>query len=87
MRQETANLIVKFSDELDFEVELRSDYSGRSMYGRTTHAIVTDNQPNFIAAVAAAYSELEPGSEEASDFVEDCKTFRFDQMGKGIVVY
>ena len=87
MKEETAYAIQNAANEDGVELDLRDSYSGRGMYGKTTFAIVADSHGKLFGAIAYAASEMEPGSDEASDFCDDCRGFRIDSLGRGIVVY
>ncbi len=39
-----------------YEAEVRDDYSGRGMYGKETHAVVTDASPVTFAAIVGTDS-------------------------------
>lgn len=89
MRQESAIAIRDAAESEAIGVEgdfrIRSDYSGRGMYGKTTYAIVTNNMGNFVAAVASAAVEMVP--ELQAGFVEDMQNLRLDNMGLGMIAY
>jgi hypothetical protein len=79
MTLEQARQIVEFIeenlwDEVE-EIDLREEYSGRGMYGRTVPAIVIDN-PTWIGYAAGALG-IEP-----RDIPQ-----RTDSMGLSTVVY
>jgi uncharacterized protein (DUF2147 family) len=91
-----AEKIVEAGEMLDSEFKLRSDYSGRSMHGRTTAAIVCDDQADLIAACALAAGRMAQEAAEADEdeevedyeaFAESLRQLRFDNMGHGIVAY
>ena len=84
MRPNSAHLI-KDNAEADLRIDM--EYSGRGMNGRTTYGVVFGSLAEFAHAVANAAAELEPGSMEVIDFCEDMRNTRFDDMGKGIIVY
>lgn len=63
-----------------FETEVRDDYSGRGMYGRTCPAIVTDAPPTFVGfAVGLACEDMVD--------VHDMIPAREDSMGLRRVFY
>lgn len=64
-------------------VDHRSKYSGRSMYGETTHAICVDNIGDFVMLVALTNVK----SSEREEFALGLQNIRQDNMGRGIVVY
>ena len=90
MRKEIADLLTEDTGEV------QSDYSGRGMYGKTTHAVVFDDDGEFEAALLDAAFEL--GLNTANDDddltfelqrsrVAELRNLRKDSMGLGIVVY
>lgn len=74
MTQDQAESIAKEGIALDYEIEIRTDYSGQGMMGRTTFAVV------------GYASEIE----ECCNNSEECyqHKFKMDLMGKShAVVY
>lgn len=69
--------------------EIRDDYSGRGMFGKSEHAVVFDNHTDFHRALVFAAFELgQDGSfEDPESFLLDLGNLRLDSMGLGIVVY
>lgn len=69
--------------------EIRSDYSGRGMYGKTCFGIVTDNLPRTLMEIAAGivdYSDADSG--EGVDLVLDLAgVVCVDSMGLSSIVY
>lgn len=80
MTKELAELIhdAAGSEGLD-EVELLTEYSGRGMYGKSTHAI-SGPMSDIMQAMLAA---------DASDYLarNHLSGFRRDSMGLGVVIY
>ena len=88
MRKETAIAIHEAAEEEGFDVGIRDDYSGRGMMGKSTYAITIGTHSELLTAVAAVGVQLEWGTTESENFIEDCKSFRFDSMGRdSMVVY
>lgn len=85
MLKETAVAIHEAAEEEGFEVELRDSYAGRGM-SHGTHAVVIGTHAELCAAIAAVGVQLAWGGEESEHFVEDCKNFRFDNMGRDSLV-
>ena len=69
------------------EAKELDDYSGRGMYGETTHAVVCNSLTQVISSII----------NNAEIFVQDeCEyqiplfkvgSFRWDSFGKGVVIY
>lgn len=79
-------------DELENEFNLRSDYSGRAMYGNTCIGITGDTSDllKFIARVATWNFEAneDPNSPEGIELVEDlARSARSDSMGYDTIFY
>jgi hypothetical protein len=78
-----------FEEALDHDgvtpVEIRDDYSGRGMYGKTTYAVVVDSACDLIPSLLrhAAHNYVEVVAEGIFDDFE----LRQDDMGLGIVLY
>ena len=89
MDAETAKGIVDAADIEGIEIQLREDYSGRGMYGRTTSAIVVDSWGELLAGVARYAGDLDPieQDEQIERLCEELHTLRSDSMGRGFVVY
>ena len=72
MRINNAKSIVEHLEGDGIEAELRTDYSGRGMFGEQTGAVVADDSSDIFIAMG------ELG-------IKDSK--RTDSMGLGVVVY
>jgi hypothetical protein len=82
MKQETAELLGNEGGEV------RADYSGRCMYGETTHAVTFESTGDYERAlVRSAYELGVRGSDDVEGVLSDLDNLRSDQMGLGIVVY
>jgi len=57
MTQEEAELMEEFLEKDGYDAEIRDDYSGRMMYGKTTFAVVTNASPNAHKATAGFRSD------------------------------
>ncbi len=79
---EQVEALVQSMRAFDIEAEVRPDYSGRGMYGRTCTAIVSDD-PRVMAALAFVAGML---ADEAGIDFDDLPT-RTDSMGLGVVIY
>lgn len=77
MREEIAEVLADYTGG-----EIRSNYSGRGMYGEQTFGVVVDNDADLFEAVAAIARELEPDEYPDTDF-----KFRTDGMGLSTIIY
>ena len=82
MIKEHAEFFKEALDNDGIEVELRDDYSGRSMYGKTTFAVVTDNISDVIPALLR---QVQEDPESAPDF--SIFKLRQDNMGLSVILY
>jgi hypothetical protein len=82
MTEEVASLLTENMGEI------RDEYSGRGMFGKTTYAVVFDSQGEFQRALLyAAYSLGENGADDAEGLLKELCDLGIDSMGLGIVVY
>ena len=51
MTKEFATFLANVSGEMGHDCELREDYSGRGMMGKTTHAVVVDDVGELMCDV------------------------------------
>lgn len=72
MKLEDAEKIVKTAEENDMELELRPDYSGRGMFGKTTAGVVGSKVEIVEAATLAG---LKP------------REFKWDNMARDMIAY
>lgn len=85
MKKEVAEILFDLMQGACVECSMRDEYSGRGMYGETTHAISGDFSDGDVAvAVASAY---DLGYIEGTDIVPEDFSYRSDNMGLGIVIY
>ena len=94
MKLDFAEKVVDMLQNFGVEAELRTDYSGRGMMGKTTAAIVTDakNGPliGYYAALVIAEAEKDgdDGVEAIQDFDAKSELPRFcDTMGLSVIFY
>ena len=90
MRTAFAHLITEYNNSDNcYETENVFEYSGRSMYGKTTDAIKVDNLHHFHSIV----SEIIEDAAENQDtetlhlIAQGIKNLHFDKLGYGMVVY
>ncbi len=75
------------------EIDVRSDYSGRCMYGQKTYAVVVDNLTQLMADALNYVRDAVEVNEDSGDVKVDGKPmpsfedFRQDSMGLGVVIY
>ena len=87
MNKRTAEFIVYIAKQLDHDVELYENYSGRGMYGKTTYGIKSpEYSSSYLLDVIAylyneAYSMYDDFDELEVDFHGE------DSLGKGNILY
>ena len=87
MKLETAKRIVEAAHEDGIDLHIREDYSGRSMYNKTTAGVV-GTLPDFIQAVAAAAFAMGWEHDGAYDVMaRELRNLRTDNMGHQTIVY
>ncbi len=82
MTKQQAEFIKEACDHR-MEVEIRENYSGRSMYSKTTHAVIVPSVAEMFCAVVNWMKSVPEGMDEIPDFNG---TLRTDQMGRSSVV-
>jgi hypothetical protein len=66
-------------------ITLHEDYSGRDMFGKTTAAVVVPDQRSLLLAVASYAAAC--GTMSADGLIDAIPDFRFDDLGRDLVVY
>jgi hypothetical protein len=95
MEKSIAKHIIAASETIGLGLELREDYSGRSMYGSETFAIVGDEREfrQAICYAAATIEDAEGTAEDPEDvfdldqFCEEMASLRTDNMGRSSLVW
>ena len=86
MSPNLASLLVHAAKDNGIDLEPYGEYTGRGC-SKPTHAVMCDSIQDFIAAVAAVGVEFQVASVMAYDFVEQCRRFSIDNLGRGWIVY
>ncbi len=81
MKLEYAELIAATNPE----IELRTEYSGRGMYGETTAAVVFPDVSDLFRAIAEVASEM--NTQEAEQFAQAMGKIKTDGMGRSQLAY
>jgi len=84
MKLEVAKFICEIAD-----AELKEDYSGRGMYGKTTAGIIVDSSCTagciFGEAIEEAWNQ---GKEEMmEDILHELKSYKQDSFGLDKIIY
>jgi hypothetical protein len=96
MNIEHARFLKRVCDDVgNQECDLREDYSGRGMYGRTTAGIVVDSVPLLLADVLQWVKESIGDTGDAhvktmewnGGEIPDFSDFRVDNMGRSTILY
>lgn len=87
MNKRTVEFIVDIAKQLDHDVEVYENYSGRGMYGKTTYGIRSPEYPSSYLLDVIAYLY-----EEAYRMYEDFNELEVDfhgedSLGKGNILY
>jgi len=85
MKAKTADALKEAADSMGIELQVRDDYSGRGMYGKTTHAVVGELNTIFQCIAFAASDIVD--EDNLDDFTWEMGKLRRDSMGFDIVIY
>jgi hypothetical protein len=72
---------------ISLEIELRSNYSGRGLYGKTTSALVVPDAGTLAAAVGLAAAEAIVTGQDHLPIITAVKAARTDNLGHDLIVY
>ncbi len=91
MTKELADFLVKATEHCGSqEIDIRNEYSGRGMYGRSTFAVVVDNESELLLNVIQYIKEKDETTERFVETLPDVSnvgTLRTDGMGRKVVIY
>lgn len=92
MTKEMAKFLKEASENAGNECDIRENYSGRCMYGKTTCGVEVNSVAQLLADVIQYISEHvedDDGTPTAwtGPLPPDPENFRVDNMGLGIIVY
>ncbi len=94
MELRIAEKVVEFLQDNGYEAEVREDYSGRGMFGKTTVGIETNAPGTLIGWLVAKsiidenYGDAEAGVDALDDFnFRRDLPMRWDSMGLAMIYY
>ena len=70
----------------EFGYNIRTNYSGRAMYGNTCVGVSGDDPMSFIVECMRNFMDM-GDTDYASDFFELLQHHKTDSMGRGMIVY
>lgn len=82
MELKTATLLVEVNPDL----ELREEYSGRGMFGDKTSGVTGDIN-DFILAVASVAYDLGMEGDGFDEFQDDLNNLKTDSMGRDSTIF
>lgn len=82
MKQHIAEMLAEHVND----AEVRYNYSGRGMYTATTTGLTFGTLPDLTGGMASACRDIDDLFARQQATVHDFE-FRFDQMGKGYIIY
>lgn len=87
MDMELAEMIIEAMENNGYDAELRSDYSGRGMYGKSTHGVIIEC--GIGAAMAAIINNADIFVDAWGNpfFDKSIELIRSDNMGLGNILY
>lgn len=88
MKAELANELAKAALELDIDVSVHEEYSGRGMFGRKTTGLVVYNESDLLRCVAVVAAGIATGEVVAFSLDEFVKGLDFarDNMGRSSTI-
>jgi len=93
MTKEMAEFLKEASENAGNECDIREDYSGRGMYGQTTHGVVVDSAAQLLADVIQLVRGNIYGDEDKGEMIwnggeiPDAESFRTDNMANQTIIY
>ena len=84
---ELAEMIIEAIENNGMEGELRSDYSGRGMYGASTHGVIIENGIGDVVAAIINNADIFVDNDGDPIFVGFIAPIRSDSMGLGNILY
>jgi hypothetical protein len=90
MTKEQADFFKRATDSCcNQEIDVRDDYSGRFMYGKSTYGIVVNSITQLMADSIAFVKDMGLDEEkECLENIPDMDNFRTDNMGRdSIIIY
>ena len=87
MDMELAEMIIEAIENNGMDAELRSDYSERGMYGKSTHGVVIEDGIGNVMAAIINNADIfvdEDGDPVFENFIE---LIRSDNMGLSNILY
>ena len=77
--------LIKAYADGDDDVSVRTDYSGRSMYGRTCVGAVMSDMQDAVGLVGWIVAQADAAEQE--NVAEALSNCRFDSMGRRTIIY
>lgn len=91
MKPHIAELLLTTAIDAGSDLEIRSDYSGRGMYGEATTAVMADNWKHFLLVVAHTVEHLTENDPDdgktLNDLYDDLEHLKSDSLGLGLIFY
>lgn len=84
MTKEQADFLTEALSYCGVDHDVRDDYSGRSMYGKTTSGVVVDSPLEVIGAVVGYMKSL---TENELKDVPDFGALKIDNMARQVILY
>ena len=84
---ELAEMIIEAMENNGLTGELRSDYSGRGMYGKSTHGIVIKHGIGEVMAAIINNADIFVDEDGIPIFADPIESIRSDSMGLSNIIY
>ena len=87
MDMELAEMIIEAMENNGLSAELRSNYSGRGMYGKSTHGVVIEHSIGNVMAAIINNADIFVDAWGYPFFDKSIIFIRSDNMGLGNILY
>ena len=84
MTKEQSKFLADVCEEAGIDYSVQSEYSGRGMFGATTHGIVVDSTMELLVATINYMKFL---TEEKLEKAPSFTSFKTDNMGRQTILY
>jgi len=89
MKEAIAKGIIAFAESNDIDAKLHTTYSGRGMFGRTTHGVTIDAVQDLIVCIVAYTEHItkHPGDVTPEKLAYEMRNLQYDTLGQSTIYY
>jgi len=84
MTKDQCDFLREVCEDAGMECDVRSDYSDRYMYGKSTYGIVIGSTEDLLVATI---TYMKQQNENVLDCIPDFTSFKTDSMGRDMILY